>query len=151
MDLISSNNRKAKSSNFFANVSNAFSGFILPTKVEAATDYNWFRKTLIGENIYGVDLFEFWTQNLWYYDGVKILSISPKEGYKIYSSGWSYIGKSVEAWYEYNNFDYIRNVEGNFELNIVMRWQKATVFHDTKIRAVGTWSAVSDIQWSWTN
>ncbi|GAJ45501.1 MAG: hypothetical protein BAA00_12415 [Parageobacillus thermoglucosidasius] len=96
-------------------------------------------------------MFEFWTENLWYYDGVKILSISPKEGYKIYSSGWSYTGKSVEDWYEYNNFDYIRNVEGNFELNIGIRWQKATVFHDTKVRAVGTWSALSYIQWSWTN
>ncbi|MED4827350.1 hypothetical protein [Bacillus atrophaeus] len=116
------------------------------------TGGNWFRYAMVGKNVYGTKQFEFWTYNDWTYNWVKILSIAPKEeGHKIYSGGWSYVNKSVEAHYETNKYDYFRNIEGHFELRVVNRWQKATVFLDTKIRANGTKKHSGDIQWSWTN
>ncbi|AYF11255.1 MULTISPECIES: hypothetical protein [Bacillus] len=115
------------------------------------TGSNWFRYAMVGKNVYGKKQFEFWTYNEWTYNWVKILSIAPKEGHKIYSSGWSYVNKNVESHYETNKYDYFRNIEGHFELRLVNRWQKATVFLDTKIRANGTKKHSGDIQWSWTN
>ncbi|MEC1260022.1 hypothetical protein P9D34_06100 [Bacillus swezeyi] len=115
------------------------------------TGSNWFRYAMLGKNVYGGKLFEFWTYNQWTYNWVKILSIAPKEGHKIYSGGWSYEKKSVEQHYETNKYDYFRNIEGHFELKVIHRWQKATVHLDTKIRANGTKKHTGDIQWGWSS
>ncbi|MCY7753632.1 hypothetical protein MOF38_21830 [Bacillus haynesii] len=115
------------------------------------TGSNWFRYAMLGRNVFGSKLFEFWTYNQWTYNWAKILSIAPKEGHKIHSGGWSYVNKSVEQHYETNKYDYFRNIEGHFELKVIHRWQKATVHLDTKIRANGTKKHTGDIQWGWSN
>jgi hypothetical protein len=111
---------------------------------------NNFISTVTGTNIYGKSLFVYSTMNTWVYNGIKIISKSPSENAIIKSAGWKYMGKDLETWSEYNNFDYYRNVDGHFEFRMVgMTYQTATVHFKTKIRANGNWSSTKSITKSW--
>lgn len=125
--------------------------FIGPIKAEAANRSNTFRSYATAKNVIGQTLFQYYTQNTWYYDGVKIHSIDPKEGFVPGAPGWSFDNKTVESWYEYNNFDYIRNIEAQFTFSIVANWQRAYIYLDTKVRANGAWSVYKSGNGVWTS
>lgn len=150
-DVLEKQEEKKEPKFSFNGILNSVLSFIETPKAYAANSSNYFRKTVRAKNMYGNWLWDFWTSNNWTYDGIEIRSIDPKEGYKIYSSGWSYTGKNVESWYNYGKFDYHRNVEGYFKLSIGYNWQYATAYHDTRVRANGDWRAYSDISGNYSN
>ena len=116
----------------------------------AANKTNDFISTLTAKNVYGNTLFVYHTYNTWTYNGIKILSKSPGESYSIKSAGWRYLSKDVEAWTEYNDFDYFRNIEAFFEFSMAgYPFQHAEPHFKTKIRANGDWSSTKWINSSW--
>ncbi|HDR6264793.1 hypothetical protein ACS2CL_20280 [Bacillus cereus group sp. BceL296] len=106
-----------------------------------ANSSNAFTDYVTGTNVWGNWLFRYWVSNSWTYDYAKIRSANPSETAKVYWAGWYYKGSSVlYSEYQYNQYDYIRNVEGRFESTLIQNWDNGAARFDTKIRANGDYS-----------